>query len=578
MYEKLEIQYSKVTDVTEFEEHEGTLSNFVESVSKNVNARFADIWEGHHKFIQAGNPNGVIAAIFLLEFTANGTDMKDINRTITGYFSELFGESNVLSVRSIKKEENYKVQVTVYPLSGRILSTDDIEEKGGLSPDLAIDFAKYVQERLGIAFEALKEIQESAIKKEIKLNIYKNEIIPEYEEDDEELIYDAKGFNSQIQTSMPIAKIEDYINATLKYFTVGNERMLFKQAQQGDVTVKEFMEKVEEHLKHNYRFDENDTGIVLDRVYSAVFGNYILDDLLNDESISDIKVIAYNKIRVKVSGKRMTSNLHFIDEADYIRFISSLAIRNHLDLDENAIMPFTDTITNPNCIMRFNITTPYVNSSLSYYLHIRKVPKKKYKISDLIRYQMMPPEVANYLVHKAKEGRGIVFTGKGASGKTSLMNTLLDKIPYNSSGLVIQESDELFSLVHPDIMFQHIVNNGYRDYTLQDEARNGLLTDLDYFIIGEIKGAEALYFLNAADTGHKCWCSVHSPSSKEAINKLADYVMYESKYNKEDSLYMLKELETIVYMKNFKVHEISEVVGWDKESKNLIYHTVYSLN
>ena len=149
---------------------------------------------------------------------------------------------------------------------------------------------------------------------------------------------------------------------------------------------------------------------------------------------------------------------------------------------------------------------------------------------------MLDEKIANYLIDRARNGKGLIFTGKGASGKTTLMNMLLDCIPFNKSGLVIQESEELFSDVHPHLLFEHIVSNGTGvQYDLQDLARNGLLTDLDYFVTGEVKGAEAKYFINAADTGHRCWCSVHSPSSTDAVDKLADYVMYETKYSKEEA-------------------------------------------
>jgi pilus assembly protein CpaF len=143
--------------------------------------------------------------------------------------------------------------------------------------------------------------------------------------------------------------------------------------------------------------------------------------------------------------------------------------------------------------------------------------------------------------------------------------------------MVIQENEELFSDIHPDLMFCHVVTNrgeGKINYELQDLARGGLLADLDYFIIGEIKGAEALYFLNAAYTGHKCWASVHGISSTEAMDKLADYVKYASDYSKEDALRMLHNIDTVVFMKDFKVAEISEIVGWDEEAHNLKYKRV----
>ena len=157
------------------------------------------------------------------------------------------------------------------------------------------------------------------------------------------------------------------------------------------------------------------------------------------------------------------------------------------------------------------------------------------------------------------------------------MNGLIEEIPHDKSGLVIQENEELFADHHPEMMFEHIVTNRGESkiqYELQDLAKMGLLTDLDYFVIGEIKGAEALYLLNASYTGHICWASVHGNSSQEAMNKLADYVKYEGDYTREDILKMLSNISTIVFMKDFKVQEISEVVGWDKENNDLKYNRI----
>ena len=318
--------------------------------------------------------------------------------------------------------------------------------------------------------------------------------------------------------------------------------------------------------------------IILNKIYRAVYQNYILEPLINEDAISDIKVLGPDKIRVKVGGERYTSNISFINGEDYERFIFELATRNSLNLKENAINVFSDTTTNDKFRMRFNITTPYINSSEYPYLHIRKIAKNKRGMDYLLNAGMLDRNMANYLIEQARYGKGIIFCGKGASGKTTLMNCLLDYIPFDMSGIVIQESDELFSDVHPDLMFQHVTQNvavGEKIYDLQALARNGLLVDLDYYVIGEIKGAEAKYFMMAADTGHRCWCSVHSPSSLDAIDKLADYVTYDTNYTKNEAVEMLKELGVVVFMKNFKVCEISEISGYDRQKKQLLYTPVY---
>ena len=38
---------------------------------------------------------------------------------------------------------------------------------------------------------------------------------------------------------------------------------------------------------------------------------------------------------------------------------------------------------------------------------------------------------------------------------------------------------------------------------------------------------------------------------------------------------MIKSFQTIVYMQDFKVQEISEIVGYDEEKKDMIYRYIY---
>lgn len=398
------------------------------------------------------------------------------------------------------------------------------------------------------------------------------------EEDHMELFYDAKSIKALSNPDMKIEKQEFILDQVLEYFTKIEKRMV-RDVRLGHITKENFLQTVIEYLDKEHHLNAKERNIMLYRVEESIFGYYVLEDLINDDSISDIKVISPNKIRIKRHGKRLTSNLHFRDYYDYLRFCEGVAIRNHSTLSmENAVQNFTDTTTNDHNILRFNICTEYVNSVPYPYIHIRKISRVKKSIEGLFEAGMMNLKTASYLLEKIKTASGILFTGKGGSGKTTLMNTLLEYIPYTKSGLVIQENEELFSYNHPDLMFQHTVTPRYpgeRQITLEDLARNGLLTDLDYFIIGEIKGKEALHFLNAAYTGHQCWASVHGASSTQALDKLADYVKYASDYSKEDALRMLMSLKIVIFMKDYKIYEISEITGWDEKHGNIQYKTIW---
>lgn len=68
---------------------------------------------------------------------------------------------------------------------------------------------------------------------------------------------------------------------------------------------------------------------------------------------------------------------------------------------------------------------------------------------------------------------------------------------------------------------------------------------------------------------------MHGRNSKEAIIKLADYIKQAVHYEFDECLRMLTGIETIVYMKNFKIEEISEIHGYDEDKKKLIIERVF---
>lgn len=370
--------------------------------------------------------------------------------------------------------------------------------------------------------------------------------------------------------------ISDLIDEVVDYFTQVDPIKL-NMLERGKIKKDAFEVDV-----HNYIKDKITTNDVLHNAIFVGFSSFIwsydvLDELIENKDISDIKVYDWDRVRIKVKGHRESSKVRFRNEKHYSKFIEHVAIKNKVSIsDQNAAQNFVDKKSCPSAILRFNITTGFINSSGKPVLHIRKIPKQKLTEEQLIELGFFSKKTADYLKKRAVEGGGFLFTGKGGSGKTTGMNWLLDFIPEDKSGLVIQENEELFSN-HPDMAFEHTVMNrgeGKVEYNLGDLARNGLLTDIDYFIIGEIKGAEALYLLNAVYTGAKGWASVHGSSATEAMKKLVDYIKYNSDYSQEEALQMLLHLDTVVFMDSFQVKEIAEVAGYDEKTGNLKYNKI----
>lgn len=88
---------------------------------------------------------------------------------------------------------------------------------------------------------------------------------------------------------------------------------------------------------------EEDIKVLLKQFDHYAFGYHILDSLINDDEISDIKVLGYDKIRVKRNGKRMDSGISFRSIEDVNRFVENVAIKNkvnsfHISLWEHAFV------------------------------------------------------------------------------------------------------------------------------------------------------------------------------------------------------------------------------------------------
>ena len=347
--------------------------------------------------------------------------------------------------------------------------------------------------------------------------------------------------------------------------------------RKGSISHEEFMAEVKEHIKQKMRLPPRQQEQLLSRFEEYVFGYSRLSVLIDDPDISDIRVIRHDLVRVKKRGKRMPCGVAFEDEKEYRQFVDYVAMKNQANISNlNAIQRFTDAESNPDFILRFTVSMPLVNAQNSPYLCIRKVPKRFPLMAELVDAGMMNRETAELLIERFRSG-SMLICGGNSSGKTTILNALKETLPDDVAILVAQQADELTTRFHPDTMFMHSLpgnSESQANYDLKNISIAGLTMDVDYFIIGEVKGAEALYLLNAACTGQICSATIHSTSADRATDKLVDYAMYESSYGRNELMRMMDCFKTVVFMKDYKVKEIYYCSGWNEERRQLEYDKV----
>lgn len=403
-------------------------------------------------------------------------------------------------------------------------------------------------------------------------------------EDSTDLIYDLVTKDKKQKTVAPYEVFNQMFREIMTYVN-GVEYYHYINAVQNENS-KEFMVFLEDHIKRTYidgekntsglYLDAEDLPIMMDKLYRALFQLYVVQDLIDDPNVTDIKITAYNSIRARIKGKAYISNITFIDTADYKRFINAICIRNRV-LQNVPEQTFTDNY-DKNYILRFSLTSEYVNSVDYPYLHIRKIDRNKPLAKELIEAGMFDEKLKNYLLDCGRNSRGVVFAGPPGSGKTVCLNWFLEEAYEQSAEiLVIQENDELFAY-RKGVMFQHVVNYPQEDQeavTLEELGRLALVAGANVFIIGEAKGAEICSAMTLSNSGCRTAITIHSNSSTDTIEKMADLAMRGYAKDIIQAKRMLRSFQTVVYLENFKIKEISEIIGFNDETQDMEYRYIY---
>ena len=380
-----------------------------------------------------------------------------------------------------------------------------------------------------------------------------------------------------------------------------NKRNVDELTVSREKIIKDIREQLSEYqTEDGVAITEEEKDIVMELIDRELWGYGIIDTYIHMPDISDIKIYGSNRVMCKELGERKAIDVEFESEKAYLKFVSKLLERNKINLGTaNAIQTFTDTSLD-DFILRITVISGLLTDSGVPLIAIRKIPKNKYDLMNLTGkgmfrrgrkekkeqkksrsnrvFEQMNPELGPIL-YQMISSKGILFTGKGASGKTTLMNAMIAEIPHDESVMICQENAELFDLNHPDLFGCHVLTNtgdSKISYELGDLTRAALLVDLDRVIVGEVKeGSEAAGLSKASMTGHKCWTSVHGESCQMAVEKMADYISQATGYTTRDALKQLLGFEYVVHLTDFRVDEVVRIAGWNSIQECLIYETVY---
>ena len=194
---------------------------------------------------------------------------------------------------------------------------------------------------------------------------------------------------------------------------------------------KEFVENiVKEKVYADY--SNLNTDSTINDILNRLFGYHILQKFINDKNVSDIRVTAYNNIIIKKNGNWMKTNETFYNEEDFLNFVRYCVLKNHGKITtETPIVVVSDRKNN----LRIEAGIEPVNvNSPNLVIRIHR-PDNLISLEELCmsEIEMFNLEIYKFLIDAINAGVNIIISGKGGSGKTTLMRNLINKIPEDLS-------------------------------------------------------------------------------------------------------------------------------------------------
>ena len=248
-----------------------------------------------------------------------------------------------------------------------------------------------------------------------------------------------------------------------------------------------------------------------------------LEDLLSDDSVTEIMVNAREQIYIEKNGRPELSKVTFSSEQQMMNVIERIVTPLGRRVDEK--VPYVDARL-PDGSRVHVIIPPLALRGPT--ITIRKFPKKRILYKDLIAFGSMTEEIADFLRACVEGKLNIVVSGGTGSGKTTLLNVLSNFIPATERIITVEDSAEL------QLGQDHVVRletrpkniEGEGEVSIRDLIKSCLRMRPDRIVVGECRGGGALDMLQAMNTGHSgSLTTLHSNNPRECISRLETLVM-----------------------------------------------------
>lgn len=304
----------------------------------------------------------------------------------------------------------------------------------------------------------------------------------------------------------------------------------------------------------------------------------LLEEFLEDDEITEVMINGTQNIFYEKKGRIFQSDKRFLSKEKLEDVIQQIvAGANRL---VNEASPIVDARLADGSRVNVVLAPIALNGPI---VTIRKFPTESITMKQLIAWNSISEEVAEFLALLVESGYNIFISGGTGSGKTTFLNALSQYIPKDERIITIEDNAELRILDVPNLVSLEARNanvEGTGEVTIRQLIKSALRMRPDRIIVGEVRSAEAIDMLQALNTGHDGSLSTgHANSPEDMLSRLETMVLI----GMELPLTAIRRqiasgIDVIVHLgrlrdKSRKLLEVSEVMDYREGEIHL--QTVY---
>jgi type IV secretion system protein VirB11 len=269
---------------------------------------------------------------------------------------------------------------------------------------------------------------------------------------------------------------------------------------------------------------------------------------MEDESVNEIVINTPGQLWIERSGKFEMKQIPLLDQRHLLGLAKLLARFSEQRLSEkepllSGILPSGHRVqlilppaTSQGCVVICIRKQTLTQARLADYvergafLHTQPrfldqklaLPLSPGRDEEELQTYFARQDYARFLMLAIQMKKNILIAGATSTGKTTFLNACLQEIPLNEHVVTLEDVAEV-KPPHPlhTALFTSKGLQGTAQITMQDLVQASLRIRPDRIIMGEIRGAEAIDFMNASATGHDgSLSSVHAGSVAMAFMRL----------------------------------------------------------